>query len=154
MTIFSTISEDGIESWKLVLSKQKTITRRTRPMKIGSVHVIQPKRTMAGVCVCGHFKDEHCQLKWPGQNETLTCLTDVEHTHIQYYTPAKFRVIECHPDSPAYLERLYGGANWGVIHECEAQKEGFSSWEGLQAVLKKTNPKNLPLYRIEIELMK
>jgi hypothetical protein len=47
--IFSSVNEDGIPAWKLVMEGKKTVTRRLRPQPVGAVRAVQPKRCAGGL---------------------------------------------------------------------------------------------------------
>lgn len=48
--IFCSKNEAGVPAWKLVLSKQKTVTRRIKPVEVGKIVSVQPNRGVKSVC--------------------------------------------------------------------------------------------------------
>jgi hypothetical protein len=84
------------------------------------------------------------------------------------YAPLRKKVVGCElesewlkkfmrMDKPENLPEKIMGRYVGIdlakhdFLDEEAHREGFNSWEGLQVALKRVNPKNAPLYRIEFE---
>jgi len=61
--IFSSVNEDGIPAWKLVLEGKKTVTRRSRPKTVGKDYAIQPHRTSKAI---GRFMVTDCEthVEW------------------------------------------------------------------------------------------
>ena len=48
--IFASVNEQNQPAWKLVLERRKTVTRRLKPLPVGSVFAVQPGRGMKAVC--------------------------------------------------------------------------------------------------------
>ena len=99
--IFSSMNEDGIPTWKLVMEGKKTVTRRTRPIEIGKILAVQPKRGAKAIC---HIKILKCQddAKW----QTYAYLT------------------------LTIMDKYFGEIDEEILAR-EAMKEGFHSWKGL-----------------------
>jgi len=174
--IFSQLNEQGIPLWWLVFKGTKTCTRRKKPINCWKVQAqiyfppsfpktlaVQPKRTKAAICSqCGCWKEHHypqigrhyvvdpnyqflakAELPFDGIPEVC-----------DHYTPLRVRVKDCALEKEWMDERFDREGDyitWEEFEKREAGLEGYATWDGLQAVLKKTNPENLPLYRIEFE---
>jgi len=61
--IFCARNEDGIPTWQLVLSGDKTTTRRIKPMVVGKEFAIQPGRGKFAVC----------------RGRVLSCINSLDH---------------------------------------------------------------------------
>lgn len=48
--IFSAKNEKGVPTWKLVITDQKTVTRRLKPEPVGAIRSVQPGRCKKSVC--------------------------------------------------------------------------------------------------------
>jgi hypothetical protein len=48
--IFSAKNEKDIPTWELVLTDQKTVTRRMKPEPVGAIRSVQPGRCKKAVC--------------------------------------------------------------------------------------------------------
>ena len=57
--IFQSVNEDGIPAWQLILDGKKTVTRRAKPKRIGSILSVQPRRCSKGIC---KIKIKNCTL--------------------------------------------------------------------------------------------
>jgi hypothetical protein len=83
--IFAAKNEENIPSWKLVLSGDKTVTRRLKPIQVGKIVAVQPGRRKKAVC---YVKVKSCvsHLNWIwNQHNEL----DNEEAHKEGFQTAK-----------------------------------------------------------------
>ena len=48
--IFCSKNEDYVPAWQLILEGRKTVTRRSKPTKVGAIRAVQPQRCKKSVC--------------------------------------------------------------------------------------------------------
>ena len=70
--IFASKNEKGDPAWKLILEGKKTVTRRLKPIKEGSIRAIQQNRCGKAI---GHIKIISCQSSDKWIEELLDCTT-------------------------------------------------------------------------------
>lgn len=127
---------------------------------------ICPGRGKAALCAtCGGWKEWHGHTAPDKELFINRYRTDfgAQINICSSYTPLRKRVVSCELESE-WLKDMHRKSistnpkqelvniTWRLSDE--AKREGFASWEGLQAALKRTNPKGEPLYRIELEAVK
>lgn len=171
--IFSERNEAGIPLWHLVWLGTKTITRRKKPVEAGKLIAVQPARCHAAICKnCGTPKEWHAPQGNTITAKKLIAVADLANAiglekmrMCDHYEPLRVRVTGCELESEWFERkaretgytsdmRIFEEHNPTLtiaIRRQEAHHEGFASWEGLQAALKRTNPQALPLYRISFE---
>jgi hypothetical protein len=119
--IFSSVNEDGIHKWRLILEDIKVngetvdVTRRLRPQPVGALRRVQPKRTESAMCIHAFSCDlnkEYC---------------DGNYTKCESYKPLRIEIVDCvlqyDLDYPHPLDKAL---------KTEANREGLKSWERLE----------------------
>ena len=143
--IFGSKDEQGVPAYELVASGEKTVTRRLKPKKVGSIIAVQPARATKSVCKCGHLHEDH------HYENDYSC-------PIKYYEPLRVRVTSCEKHL-AWLTRMEKDSLDNEFDEfdegdLEARHEGFNSWAGLLAWFKEHNIDINATYRIQFEKVK
>jgi len=126
--IFSAKNEDGIPLWKLVLSGEKTVTRRKSSKPVGKTY--------------GVFKKPNGVVL--GRIKIISCVSDEN-----WIERIRNNVTK------ALSTRYRREAVYQEVLDKEAEKEGFKTWAGLWRALVDCYTDALPrLYRIEFKLIK
>jgi len=165
--IFSSKNEAGEPAYELIARGVKTVTRRLKPKRVGSIMAVQPARATKAVCVCGHLFDRHFP-RTPNLEGKLIC--GETKCDCPNYTPLRVRV-KLSPSScmthEEWLEKLEvflnsyeddEDENYSEAREeqffFEAKREGFESWRGLLDWFKAHEIDINDTYRIEFEVLK
>jgi len=139
--IFSAKNEDGVPSWKLVLTDQKTVTRRLKPEPIGAIRACQPGRCQRAKC---QIKILSCMT----QREWFKKLCDEDvHEMAQKLLKRKKQ-----PGFIDFLSELFVNL-WQKMDE-DSKKEGFKSWLSLLIWFINNRIDYNETYRIEFERVK
>lgn len=164
--IFSALNESGVPSWLLIAQGKKTVSRRSHPIKVGSIRSVQPARAKKAVC----------HVVRPCKFEMDACYR----TGISKpcYSPLRIQILSCE-EASKWMKRNDATVrvNWWereltqeqrseYIHKydratvgelflnAEARREGFNSWAGLQDALRKCYPKGIPpLWRVSFKVI-
>jgi hypothetical protein len=134
--IFSSVNEDGIKAWELVLDGRKTVTRRLKPQPIGAIRKVQPKRTESAMCI----RALTCELN----NEYC----DGNYTKCEQYEAMRIEITDC--QLQANID--YPNHNMDKALEREANLEGLKSWDRLERYFRLQNIDINDTYRIEFKL--
>lgn len=139
--IFSAKNEEGIPTWKLVLTDEKTVTRRLKPEPVGAIRAVQPGRGKKAVC---KIRILSCST----QKEWMEKLCDKNvHEMAQKIKRRKKR-----PDLCEFFGELFTNL-WHKLDE-EAEKEGFNRIIPLLTWFINNKIDYLKTYRIEFERIK
>jgi len=76
--IFCAKNEDGIPTWQLVLTGEKTVSRRLKPMQIGKEFAVCPGRGKHAVC----------------RAVVIDCTLSKVHYHAKEMDPADYKYLE------------------------------------------------------------
>ena len=99
--IFIAKNEDKIPTWKLVLNRTKTVTRRMKPMQIGKEFAIQPGRGKKAIC----------------RAVVTDCVLSRVHYHAREIDPVDYKQLEA---------KMEGFKTWfGLIHWMRKHKISF-----------------------------